>query len=68
MLRCPRKQAYNEMEGNLRREAESDLHENSPVLGPGATAPGHQVHIDVRLAEQKLKQFSVIPVSSNPQR
>ena len=67
MLRCRRKQAYNEMKGNLRREAESDLHENSPVLGPGAPAPGHQVHIDVGLAEQKLEQVRVILVSSNPQ-
>ena len=44
-----------------------DLHENSPVLGPGSSTEGDQVHIDVSLAEEELQQFWVIPVSSNPQ-
>ena len=46
---------------------ETGLHENSPVFSPGASAPGDQVHIDVRLAQQELQQFRVIPVCSNPQ-
>ena len=45
----------------------ADLHENSPVLGPGPSTEGDQVHIDVSLAEQELQQLWVVPLSSNPQ-
>ena len=37
------------------------------MLGPGAATEGEQVHIDVWLVQEKLQQFWVIPVRSNPQ-